>query len=344
MELTDLRKVYQHEGPFATVYLEGRSPGDDAAGQIRLRWKSLRERLLAEGASQGAVEAIASELERGTPGEEQANGRVLVATESGVVLDERWDAALGAGDDAHWGVLPELGAYVRERARSVRELVVIADQEGAQVRQEVVAEYHEPHELDAEIVEGSADEGVHKPRGGALSHNRIQRRADEAVGRNAKDIAAHVSAVATEFRPGVVVLAGEVQARTAVREELPAQLAELIIETDRGGRDENASEEALVEELLRIAHEAEARRAERTAGQLAAGLAHDRAVAGHKEVARAAEMGAVETLLLESDIPASREAFLLNVCAETSAAVTLVPDGTGLTDGVGALLRFPVTG
>src|SRR5699024_7953879 len=115
------------------VYLEGRAPGADATEQTRLRWKAQRERLQADGASESALNALDDVLAGATAGEEQINGRVLVATGSGVVLDEQWDAALGTGDAAYWTHLPELGSYVREAVRAVRELVVLVDQEGALV-------------------------------------------------------------------------------------------------------------------------------------------------------------------------------------------------------------------
>jgi hypothetical protein len=169
MDLSRLQRVYEHTGPFATVYLEGRSPAEDAGTQVRLRWRALRERLESADANEDALDAIEQELQSNAAGEEQANGRVLVANSTGIVLAEAWDAALGSGDDAHWTDLPMLGAYVREATRSVRELVVILDQQGAQVRREVIAEQHEPRELSAEIVEGGAGQRVHKPRGGALS-------------------------------------------------------------------------------------------------------------------------------------------------------------------------------
>jgi hypothetical protein len=342
VNLSGLRPVYEHDGPFATVYLEGRAPGADADEQLRLRWRALRERLESEGAAAGALDAIEVELGRHAAGEEHANGRVLVANDSGVRLDEPWDAALGSGDDAHWAVLPELGAYAREAARSVRQLVVICDAQGAQVRQEVVAEQHEPREVASAEVSGSGTEGVHKPRGGALSHNQIQRRADETVQRNAKDVVEHVRKTAAGFRPRVIVLAGEVQARTAVRQQLTDDNAELVTETDRGGRDEHASGEALNDELLQIASEQSTLSAQRYAEQLKAGLAHDLAVQGSEHVAQAAETGAVETLLFEHGEPAYREAFLLQVCTGTSSRLGLVAGGTALLDGVAAILRFPL--
>lgn len=51
MDLSRLQSVYVHEGPVATVYLEGRSPAEDSGEQLRKRWEDLRDRLSAEGAS-----------------------------------------------------------------------------------------------------------------------------------------------------------------------------------------------------------------------------------------------------------------------------------------------------
>lgn len=343
MDLSRLRPVYEHDGPFATLYMEGRSPGEDAEKQVRLRWQALRERLEGAGADPRAVQALEDRVLSGVAGEEQVNGRVMVAAaDDGIVLDEPWDAALGTGDAAHWGVLPELGAFGREAARAVRALVVVAGQEGARVRQEVVAERHTPETRSDEEVTGGAVEDVHKPRGQALSHKRIQRRADQAVTRNAEDIAAHVTRAAETFRPRVVILAGEVQARTAVREALSGELADILVDTGRGGLDDEASAYALSEEVLRIAAEESAADAEQRADRFHAGVAHDEAAQGSRPVAAAAEMGAVDTLLFEEGAAASREALLLRACAGTGSALALVPEGTGLTDGVGALLRFPV--
>ncbi|OEU95777.1 hypothetical protein [Streptomyces oceani] len=343
MDLSRLRPVYEHAGPFATVYLEGRSPGEDAAQQVRLRWRALRERLEAEDADAAAVDALEEQVYSGIAGEEQTNGRVLVASAAdGVVLEERWDAALGAGDEAHWTRLPELSAYGREAARSVRVLVAIVDQESARVRQEVVAQEHKPETVAEESVTGSGLEGPHKPRGQALSHKQIQRRADNAVSRNARDIAAFLTQAAEAFQPRVLILAGEVQARTAVREVLPVELSELLVETGRGGLEDQAAEQALTEETLRIAGEQSAMEAEFQADQFQHGLAHRQAAQGGEAVAKAAEMGAVGTLLFEDEAPAARAEFLLRVGAETGSALALVPEGTGMTDGVGALLRFPL--
>lgn len=140
MELTPLKPLYTEGEAFATVYLEGRSPGEDAADQVRLRWKSLRERLAADGANEAALTALDSALARDKAGEEQVNGRVLVASDRGeVVLDEPWDASLGAGDDARWGVLPQPGAYVREATHAARVLLLVAGHDETKLSRLVVA-------------------------------------------------------------------------------------------------------------------------------------------------------------------------------------------------------------
>ncbi len=344
MHLSPLRHVYGRQGPFATVYLESRPPAEDANEQFRLRWKALRERLQSWAANEDAVRALDDALSGATPREAQVDGRVLVADDSGVVLDEQWDAARGTGDTAHWTNVPELGAYVREQARAVRELVVLVDQEGAQVRRTVVAEQHEPRSVDSEVVEGSARTGVHKPRGQALSHKHIQRHADENLGRNAKDIASRVSDLAAGFAPDVLVLAGVPEARTKLREVLPPDLGQILTETERSGRSGGDSEEVLSQELVTTAQNANEHLRSDNAARLEAGLAHGNSAQGAERVAQAAEMAAIDTLLFEDGAEVERESSLLKACAETDSHLSLVPAGTGLPDGVGALLRFPTHG
>ena len=342
MDLSRLQSVYAHEGPAATVYLEGRSPAEDSGEQLRKRWKDLRERLSAAGATSGALQALDVALGQDQSGEEQANGRVLVASEQGLVLDEPWDAALGSGDQAHWSELPELGAMVREECRSVRMLVVLAKHQGAQIRQEIVAEEHVARDVGTQNVTGSSDRDPHKPRGGALAHKQIQRRAEQAQRRNAEDVVKELRTLEASFRPRVIVLAGEVQDRTAVRDALPEGLFRLCVDVDRGDDQDESAEQALAEQLRQVAVEESTRSAQSRSEQLHAGLAHEQAVRGADQVARAAEMGAVETLLLEHGVAADREASLIKMSALGSARVDLVEQGTDLTDGVGALLRFPL--
>src|SRR5699024_1983376 len=94
-------------------------------------------------------------------------------------------------------------------------------------------------------VAGTSTARVHKPREGYMSHKQIQRRADEAVHRNAVDIADHLTRTADRFHPEMLVLAGPVEGRTAVHGELPEHLARICVEADRGGDQDSGAEAAL---------------------------------------------------------------------------------------------------
>ncbi len=338
-DLSPLQALSERQGPFATVYLEGRSPGEDAAQQVRLRWDNLREQLIEAGADEEALVAVDDRLAEPRPGEVQSTGRVLVASREGILLEEPWDAALGAGDAAHWSPVAELGAHVRLQAQSVRLLVAIASQEGAVVRQEIVTEEHAVEEQE-EPVEGSSVEAVHKPRGQALAHKTIQRRAEEAVKQNAREVVDHLVSVAKTFRPQLLVLAGEVQGRSAISDELPSHLAEITVAADRGGTDDARAEELLGEQIREFAESETDRAMSRRAEQHAQAEAHNLAVQGAEDTTRAARMGAVETLLLQPHSHARHEGTLLMACAQHGASADLVD--TALQDAVGAILRFPL--
>lgn len=189
---------------------------------------------------------------------------------------------------------------------------------------------------------GSADRDQHKPRGGALAHKQIQRRAEQALQRDAEDVVAELRTIEATFRPRVLVLAGEVQDRTAIRDALTERLANLYVDAERGDNQDEAAEQALAEQLRHIAEGESTRAARSRAEDLNAGLAHSHAVLGADRVAKAAEMGAVSTLLFEHDAAAEHESSLIKTCAQTSSHVDLVESGTGLDDGVGALLRYPL--
>src|SRR5699024_4662656 len=124
----------------------------------------------------------------------------------------------------------------------------------------------------------SSIEGAHKPREGALSHRQIQRRAEEAVKQNVRDVADHLASVAKKFQPHLVVLAGEAQGRTALAAELPKDLAAISVEADRGGNDDSAAEEALAEQLRELAASQIERRMARRAEEYAEARAHDKGV------------------------------------------------------------------
>lgn len=338
MNLENLRTVYDNQGPFATVYLEGRSPAADAEKQVRLRWDELRENLANAGAADEILRHLDGTLIVEDITEVQTDGRTVVANAAGVVLDEHWDAAVGTGDAAHYGEVPELGAYVREGCRLVDMVLVIASQEGATIRELQASPQHEAQQQDESLISGDNDEDIHAPRQGALSHNQIRRRADEIVKDNARAVADHVDEIVRAREPDLMVVAGEVQGRTAVKAELSTRVTELLEETDQGGTDDDAAEEALYDALKSLASDrVQAKQTEHTEN-LSYSTAHDLAVEGADKVSQAAQRGAVATVLLNYDVGADGEGAILADAVLSSADVGLI-DGD-VADGIAAILRY----
>ena len=97
MQTATLRNIYEHEGPFATVYLEARSPAEDAEHQLALRWDELRNRLAQDGAIESALEQLDEAVRAPEPTEVQATGKVLVANSRDVIFDQALTPPRGQG-------------------------------------------------------------------------------------------------------------------------------------------------------------------------------------------------------------------------------------------------------
>ncbi|MPZ65305.1 MAG: hypothetical protein GEU83_07215 [Pseudonocardiaceae bacterium] len=367
MDLVMLRDVLTHQGPMATAYLEARSPSEDAAAQIDLRWRDLLDQLDSQGADADTIAPLREVPGQGREGWQQGSGHVVVAAASGVLFAAPVDAALGTGDRAHWGPLPQLGDYARARSRATRQLIVLADQEGATVHQLTVAAHTGARELVGEQVRGGSKHSPHKARGGGVAHTR----AEEAVYRNADDVVNYLGEVVGRFRPEALVLAGEVQGRQALRSQFPDHWAEFTVETGSGGRDSGVIDEQLIEELHEVGDRIEAEHAEQVMERFHSGLPERNSAQGLVATMHAARTGAIETLLVEQGVPADGQVWigpepeqlatdrdvlrqlevtepeheiaepaLLRACAALGGRLLEVPNGSDLVDGVGALLRF----
>jgi hypothetical protein len=372
MDLSRTRDLFERPGPFATVYLEARNPGENAEKETELRWRGLSKSLSEQGADDKTVAALDEVLGTARGGDLDAYGRVVVASPDGVLFDETVEGVDASGDSAIWSPLPELGAYYRSQSGSVRVLLVVADKTGGDVHQVIASNVEGARELTEETISGSAVETVHKPREGGNAHKQRQRRHEEATYQNAADVVAGIRSAAASFRPEVLVLAGEVQGREVVREQLPKELLDITREIDAGSRASGASEDALEDALLTEAGRAATEQETAIRQQFQEAKAHANAVEGLEPVLEAARTGAVATLLLVDgaevpgelyvgdspealstdpanlrDIsdakPVARPAenVLVRATGALGGDIAVLGAGTELVDNVGALLRFP---
>ena len=62
----EIAALFQHDGPFVSVYLDARSDQPQAQQQLLTRWKTARSALSAEGAADDTLEALDAAVESAT--------------------------------------------------------------------------------------------------------------------------------------------------------------------------------------------------------------------------------------------------------------------------------------
>jgi hypothetical protein len=233
---------------------------------------------------------------------------------------------------------------------------------------------------EVESIEGRT-ENLHKTRGGGIGAWSVQHRVEQNWRDNVADVAGHVDAEVRRAGARVLVLAGDVQSRTLLRDALAERSAGIAVDLEHSGGRSGADDEELataVDAAARDAVDAERQtvldRLDQEIGR-SGGLA----VGGLEPVLEALRAEQVDTLLLDGGVsrdgelwvgevpsqlatdperlrglgsePAGRvpvDGALLNAAAASGAAFQPLGGGrTGLVgkpveDGVAALLRYPL--
>lgn len=363
MDLGFLSHLYAVDGPFATVYVDTTGAAEDAARQLELRWRRLRDELTTAGADEATVDAIGSVLRHDDAG---GDGQVVVAAHGRVLLDQRLPRP-PRREIADWGPLPHVMPLVAQLADAIPYVVAVVDRTGADI-----TAYGDLGE-EATTREATGDHDViRKVNPGGWSQRRFQNRAEDSWEANAKQVADQVTWIAGLVEPKTIVLAGDVRARTLLHESLPKHVAELVVEVDEGGRGAGASAESLQQRVDQLTAEAAARSAlERIATFEEERGQHDRAVESLHATVEALRRAQVETVVLDDDptstltlwvgaaptmIAVDRQelvdlgvedpqqvradAAIVRALVATAADIVVVPGGTTVADGVGAVLRY----
>jgi peptide subunit release factor 1 (eRF1) len=378
VDLGFLADAYRSEGPYATVYLQRRHVGEDAAHQVELRWQSLAQRLTHEGADSATVKALGEALLPRRPGAVSA-GQALVAAQGRVLLDRPLRQETPAtvpgltDDEAGWAPLPHLLPLLGYEQQPAPHLVVVADRVGADIH--VLAD----GEDQVTMVDGDTEQ-IQKVQAGGWSHRRFQQRAENQWEHNASLVATTTGKLATRHRVKLVMLAGDVRARAAIYERLPVSVRAMAVETEYGGRAAGAAEGPLWQEASRRAAELSLREHSTAVERFVADRGEsERTAEGLEQVIAALRTGAVDTLLLDPGVhldPATAQphvwvgagstqlsltktelerlgveeyaadrpdAALIRAAVATGARLELCRDtDPHLADGVAAVLRYPV--
>lgn len=338
MDLTPFRELTSDQGPFASVYLDASGDSEDAERAIGLRWRQLREQLEAEGTDADTLAALDGAIEASSPAVGRA-GRVLIAAHGQVLLDRTVPAPPPVSTARH-AELPALGSLVLHAEESVRHVVALVDRLGA----DLSLFDEDGTEVDATQVQGKTHP-AHKVGGGGWAHRRMQQRVEGLIEQNAAQVAAELDRLVREHRAELLVLAGEVQARTAVVNHLTQVCREVLAEIDLAGRSAGTDPDTLSSAVRSAVAECVAERKRAVVERFQAESQRDGGLAavGLKDVIRALRAGQADTVLLarQSRTDEHEQALVLCASAGTGAQVQVTePDEVPLPDGVGALLRY----
>jgi hypothetical protein len=371
-DLADLTRSLEDGGPYVTVYLDSDPELVDAPARASIRWKDLHRDLHAAGAPAAALDAIAELIE---PAHTRGAALAAVSSERGLLLEDHHDEPL-VRDLGRFGALPSLGTVIEWRLRRPAHIVVLADRAGADI---VGVGRHGPSGAEEDVHEVAGDTAPHDPAlhkvsVGGWSQRRYQQRAENAWERDAKDVARVLEDLAGRLQPRLILLGGDERAVAMIERDLPRRLADLV-QIVPGSRSADGSLAAAggeeTEEIERMIDSAVAADSAELLRALREASVKDLGTIGAAGTLVALTASQVDTLLVNDDPDDGRTAFfsrqplaaasdadavrdlggvpvearLVDVAVflalRTGAGVRIVPAAEWLTDGIGALLRFP---
>ena len=356
-----LRPLNDSDGPFATVVMDATHDTADATEQYRLRWRDLRERLVDAGADNAAL-AVLDEAVTGANVPDGTAGRVLVADAGRVLLDRHTEVPPERGT-AHWGPVPELLPLLGAVGEQVPTVVVAVDHTGGEIR---------GVDGTVETVDSGSSGPVHKASTAGPGEGTGDARVEETWKRNAQAVADRVDKLVRGGNAELLVVAGDAPARARLRDELSPASAEIMTEIENTG----GTVPVQVDDTVRAAADEvrERRRSDAVASfATASGRSDGLAVTGLADVAAAVRAHAVEMLLIDpatvpgtdllvggdptvvgekpgelledgptTSVPAGDALVRAVAATDGSVVLTHPDDDVTLTDGLGAVLRFPL--
>jgi hypothetical protein len=355
IRLDRLSELLATPGAYATVYLDATLAKELGPQEVENRWRDQRRALADQGADEATLDAMRAAAGGHTevPGE---RAQVLVGSGGRV----RLDAVLPGRprrETARWAPLPHLMPMLAQLRPVVPYVLALVDRTGGEV---IV---HGPQGESAQTVRGDTSE-VHKAHVGGWAELRYQHRVENLWEANARLVAQTVESAVRQVGAQLVVVAGDVRARTDLVDSLGEHARSLVMQLEHGGRAEGIDEEKLHAEV----EEAVAR------APPPAGAGDVLAVSGTADTVAALRQAAVETLLVveyaqpdatawigpepvhlaltaqeltelgvREPVQDRLDAALVRAAAGTDASVvTLAPGQLDLADGLGATLRYPV--
>ncbi|MES5818953.1 Vms1/Ankzf1 family peptidyl-tRNA hydrolase [Streptomyces sp. RG80] len=226
MDLAFLHPLYEHPGPWASVYVDTSRHTENTAHVRHLTAEAMARELAEQGADDATCRAVRSALEdlRHSP---EPHGRALFARAGEVVLDPPL-ARSPRGDLARWAPLPHTAPLLELAGEDPVCVVAYVDRKGADFELRTGL-----GRKDAGTVTGRTWP-MHRTGSADWSERHFQLKVENTWEHNAAEIADALSVCQEETRADLLVLVGDDRERRTVRRRLPERLHDLVVEAPHG--------------------------------------------------------------------------------------------------------------
>ncbi len=303
MDLAFLHPLYEHQGPWASVYVDTPPHTEDAPHERHLAAVAVARELSAQGADEDTCVAVREALEDLRHASDP-HGRAVFARAGQVVLDPPLTRAPEAGV-VRWGPLPHTAPLLELVGEDPLCVVAYVDRKGADFELRGAL-----GRRDAGSVTGK-QWPVHRTSTADWSERHFQLRVENTWEHNAAEIADALAVCQEETGADLLILVGEEREKRSVRERLPKRLHDLVVEAEHGAGSRLLDEDV---ERARTGHVRQ--RAERELERFLAARApgddgRPGAVEGVPALVEAAREHRIDELLIRPDGPdAHREVWI----------------------------------
>lgn len=359
--------------PFTTVYIDITGVGETAARETANRWRGLRRDLERDDAPADVIDQL-EEAVTGTPTRSGADGRLLIASASGIHIDREL-AAAPSPSRAIFDQDPVMLPDALCADDTVDHLLVTVDRMGADLTRTGTDLAVPPEKT---TVEGDQDE-ITRTQVTATMQGRVDHRTQDSWERNAAVVAAELDRVVQTNAPEVILVTGDVRAVKLMVDATGPKTHDLIMEVAGGSRNSGVNEQAFTAHVTTALDSFRSTRRERSLDAFRQALGQGAgAVSSLDDVVQVLRRGQVsEVLIVDSAVNTEalsdrhiwvgpeplqlalahseladlgisdgcREMLALiaviRAAIAQNAEVTFIPDGEiELVDHVGALLRW----
>ncbi|MFF4884827.1 Vms1/Ankzf1 family peptidyl-tRNA hydrolase [Streptomyces nigra] len=226
MDLAFLHPLYEHPGPWASVYVGTSRHTEDTPHERHLTARALTDDLAEQGCDTATCAAVRGALEA-LEHSSEPNGRAIFAHAGEVVLQPSL-ARPPQRDSAHWAPLPHTAPLLELAGEDPVCVVAYVDRKGADFELRDAL-----GERDAGSVKGR-EHPIHRTASSDWSERHFQLKVENTWEHNAAEVADALSVCQEETGADLVILLGDDRERRAVHERLPQRLRDAVVEAPHG--------------------------------------------------------------------------------------------------------------